>query len=115
LLAGWAIAPSQAWAQTVNEFPQLPLAPRSPPGAEARASQHPHLTGTALAFSVAGEVYQLDGNRLRLPGAVEGWEDGIELGVGVFRAIGQAGHYGAGVGLGDDEDVAVRAHMAMRW
>jgi hypothetical protein len=75
----------------------------------------PNLNGTSLAFSVAGEAYTFGGDHLRLPGELEGWEDDIALGVGVFRALGETGHIGAGLGVDDEEDVAVRAHMAMRW
>ena len=83
--------------------------------AEDHRPRPPNLNGTSLAFSVAGEAYTFGGDHLRLPGELEGWEDDIALGVGVFRALGDTGHIGAGLGVDDEEDVAVRAHMAMRW
>ena len=107
---------SEAFAQTP---PDSELTSPAARWREETARDHhapaPNLTGTSFAFSVAGGVYAMDGHRLRLPGAINGWEDDIQLGFGVFRALGRSGHIGAGVGLGEDEDVAVSAHMAMRW
>jgi len=105
----------EAAAQTPPEEPSLSAMRWSQRTAQDNRPRPPNLNGTSLAFSVAGEAYTFTGDHLRLPGATEGWEDDIAVGVGVFRALGETGHIGAGLGVDDEEDVALRAHMAMRW
>lgn len=82
---------------------------------ERRSEPPPDLQGVTLAFAVAGDAYRLNGERLRLPRGIEGWEEDIQLGIGVFQPVGRLGHMGIGVGAGEDEDVAVEAHLAMKW
>jgi hypothetical protein len=114
LVASCLFMPS-VFAQSADETTQSLAASAWTDQDAAHRTQRPNLTGMSWAVSVAGDAYTLSGDRLRLPGAAEGWEEDIALGVGVFHALGQSGHVGAGVGVGEDEDVAVRAHMAVKW